>query len=233
MTSSPPDGLAADPLGGLAVRRASTVDQVVEVLRSAILEGRLPPGRPLREAALTERLGVSRGPVREALRSLASEGLVDLQPNKGATVALLDEAEVADLYRARLIIESAAAESAAGHPERLSGCRQALEIMRAAAVDRDVVEFVGGHGRYHAALVESLGSTRLARFHAGIHSELRLSFAVIDRLTGDFDDVLTDHERLLDTIATGDPASARRAIGEHLRHGAADVTDLARLMGDS
>lgn len=228
-----PDGLALlDERLGLDLHRTSTVDQVADTLRTAILEGRLPPGEPLRESALTELLGVSRGPVREALRLLASEGLVRHQPNRGAAVASLDEHEVADLYRARLVVEMAAAEVVAGDPPLLLGCRTAVGEMRAAGDARDVSRFVAAHGRFHAALVEVLASKRLARFHAGIHAELRLSFAVIDRLTGDFDDVLADHEALLEVLSSGDADAARTAIADHLRHGAADVENLPLLLGD-
>ncbi|HLF99608.1 MAG TPA: GntR family transcriptional regulator [Acidimicrobiia bacterium] len=212
----------------IGITRTSTLEQVVSALRRAILDGRLAPGTPLRETALADQLGVSRGTVREALRLLGPEGLIEHRPHRGAVVAGLDPADMIDVYEARIVLESAGAERAAElGAEALRGMSDALAAMgRTSAVD-DVAGYVDAHAEFHHALVELIGSDRLSRFSSSLNGELRLGFAVLDRMTGSLDDSVTAHARLLDVLASGDRNAARVAIVEHLRHGVDDVAELA------
>lgn len=84
---------------------AGTTDRILQALRAEILNGEIQPGQRLRQEDIAERLGGSRLPVREALRTLAAEGLVDIEPNKGARVPMLDREEVQTLYRMRERLE--------------------------------------------------------------------------------------------------------------------------------
>lgn len=226
-----PVAAAPDPLGTVDVARTSTVDQVARGLRDAILDGRLAPGTALRETSLAERLGVGRGTVREALRMLVSDGLVRHHPHRGAAVARLEGADVLDVFAARRVVEVAAAERAVGAaPHERSGLDDAVDHMRSRIEAGDVAGFVDAHAAFHRALVATLGSPRLARFFDTLQAELRLSFAVLDRLTGGVDDSVASHRALLSAIESGDPDTARRAILDHLEHGASDVGDLPDLV---
>lgn len=214
-------------LAAVDLERTSALGQVADALRLAILDGRLPPGTPLRETALADQLGVSRGTVREALRLLAPEGLVDHRAHRGAVVAELDPDDVEDLYRARAVVEVAAAERACGlGPERLAALTVAVEAMRAAARSDHVADYVNAHASFHGALVDMLGSERLSRFARSVQAELRLGFAVLDRMTGSLDDSVAAHESILDVLRGGDAPAARHAVSEHLLHGAEDVAEL-------
>lgn len=93
------------PTGESRIVRKTAVELVVEELRNRILNGKLAPGSQLRQEALAEELGVSRIPLREAFRLLSSEGLVELQPHRGAFVSLLSTAEVEELFALRLRLE--------------------------------------------------------------------------------------------------------------------------------
>lgn len=216
-----------DPLAAVGIDRTSTLDQVVAALRRAVLEGRLAPGTALRETALAEQLGVSRGTVREALRVLAPEGLVEHRARRGAVVATLDPDDARDVYRARLVLETAAAERAADLGlDALHELRQAVDEMRDAAARDDIPDFVHAHAGFHSSLVGVLGSGRLARLAVALQGELRLGFAVLDRMSGSLADSVRAHEELVDTIARRGGEAARRAVAEHLRHGAEDVAEL-------
>ena len=107
----------ASPLTGLgaAIQRQSTTEQAAAALRDAILSGEIPPGTPLREAALAAELGVSRNTLREAARLLGGEGLVRHQMNRGIVVAEITAADVRDIYAARAAIETAAAQALTAH----------------------------------------------------------------------------------------------------------------------
>ena len=113
----------------------SVVDQVYMAVRERILAGDLPPGGRLRQEELAAELGVSRTPLREALRRLASEGLVDFHANRGATVAGDDEAGLWHAWSARVAIEPGAARLAAQvcDPEAIVRLRALVEVQRARA----------------------------------------------------------------------------------------------------
>jgi DNA-binding GntR family transcriptional regulator len=100
------------PENGIFGQRTS--DSVARVIRMAIIDGRLRPGTHLRETTLAEQLGVSRTPIREALFTLSRENLVDLKPNRGATVRHFTKADLADVYGLRATLEAHAARMAAG-----------------------------------------------------------------------------------------------------------------------
>lgn len=102
----PPSSLpAAKPSATNRLVRRTTSELVVEALRDRILSGAIPPGSPLRQELLAEELGVSRIPVREAIRQLSAEGLVDAIPHRGAFVSMLSRAEVEELFDIRLRLE--------------------------------------------------------------------------------------------------------------------------------
>lgn len=98
---------------GLAPLAQRTSEGIARILRAEIFSGRLRPGDPLRERSLAEQLGVSRTPVREALFTLQSEGLVELSPNRGATVRRVDARDVEQIYALRAVLEAHAAREAA------------------------------------------------------------------------------------------------------------------------
>src|SRR4051794_24026772 len=89
-----------------SVERASMTEQVLRELREAIVEGRIPQGEPLREVSLAETLGTGRSAVREAVRQLIQEGLVDYEPHRGASVRVLSLGDLLDVYVAREAIEA-------------------------------------------------------------------------------------------------------------------------------
>ena len=113
----------------------SVVDHVYSALRERILSGDLPRGTKLRQASLAEELGVSRTPLREALRRLSTEGLVEFSPNRGATVSELDFGDMRHAWSARVALEPGAARLAAERrdPESIAAMRDAVKLQRQAA----------------------------------------------------------------------------------------------------
>jgi DNA-binding GntR family transcriptional regulator len=169
----------------MADREASVTNaaRVQEELREAILAGSLPPGARLRAEPLAERLRTSRTPVREALILLAREGLVDIEPRRGAIVRSFDAADLTDLYDVRALIEPHAARRAAtriGRDElaRLNEICDAAEA-RGAADDEAVEDQVALNEEFHRIVVTAAGSARLEaalRAVAGIPRTFRAAF---------------------------------------------------------
>lgn len=153
---------------------------LAEEIRRRIIEGEFAPGSRLSEAALTERLEVSRNTLREAFRVLAEQGLIEHVPNRGVTVAAPSTADVIDIYRARRAIECSALEHADAH-------HPAVERMRAACAEAsarlDAGEWpaVGSANMaFHEAIVELADSPRLSRTFRDLAAELRLAFLELD-----------------------------------------------------
>jgi len=135
-----------------------------ELIRAAIVEGRLQPGQRLKEEELARELGISRTPVREALLFLQAEGLVESEPNRGATVRAYATAEIEDMYELRALLEGHAAHRAAtriseGDLGRLRESNERFGKLRAAD---DVLDLVRENLVFHNTVLEAAGSERLA-----------------------------------------------------------------------
>jgi DNA-binding GntR family transcriptional regulator len=169
----------------MADREASVTNAVRarDELREAILAGSLPPGARLRAEPLAEQLRTSRTPVREALILLAREGLVDIEPRRGAVVRQFDAADLADLYDVRALIEPYAARRAATRIARHDVARLAGLCDRAdargAADDEAVEDQVAWNEEFHHVIVAAAESPRLEaalRAVAGIPRAFRAAF---------------------------------------------------------
>jgi DNA-binding GntR family transcriptional regulator len=198
--------------------RVSTVDALAAALRTRIFEGELPAGDRLPERELTERYGVARHSVRAALRSLAAEGLVVLEPNRGASVARLDPGGVRSLFELRAALELEAAHLALErHGGRLpDGVRAAVARLggvcgRPDPAWSDVSE---AHNDVHLALVRAAGSDRIERAYDGLAGEMRL-FLMAIRPHWSLARMAAQHEQLVEELERVGPAALR----EHLRAG--------------
>lgn len=147
---------------GTPARGERTADVVARRLGQAILSGEITPGARLREGTLAQQFSVSRTPIREALIQLSAMGLVDAEPNRGATVLRLTADDVAEVYHVRALLESESAALAAGRssPE-LGGllgkaCDQMRELRRAPASDQLAADTF-----FHYTIAEASGNSRL------------------------------------------------------------------------
>lgn len=149
--------------GGAPLTRSASV-VATELIRAAIVDGRLEPGQRLKEEELARELGISRTPVREALLVLQTEGLIDASPNRGAAVRAYDADDLDDLYQLRAVLEGfaarlAAARITAADVERL---RESCERFAALRAEEDVHELVAENVGFHDVIVQAAGSDRLA-----------------------------------------------------------------------
>ncbi len=139
------------------------VDRVHAALREQILRGRLPRGSALRQEALASEFGVSRTPLREALRRLASEGLVEFQLHRGARIVDPSPADLVAAYEARLVVESAAACLAADRATPDDGRRLAVAIADQRAAVGDIDRSYCANREFHLAVVAATGNDMLVR----------------------------------------------------------------------
>jgi DNA-binding GntR family transcriptional regulator len=203
--------------GRFALGRVSTVDAVAAALRTRILDGALGPGERLREAELTEAYGVARHSLRAALRALAGEGLVVIEPHRGATVARLGAKDAGPLFELRSALELEAAHlMLERHDGRVpKPVRDAVRLMAAVCAQRDPPwsAVVDAHAAVHGALVTAAQSPRLERAYESLTGELRL-FVIQLRPSWSLDRMAEHHERLLADIEREGPPALRRHLDE-------------------
>ena len=210
------------------LERRSAVDELAAVLRDRILDGELPGGVRLPEQELCAAYAVARHTARAALRALAAEGLVVLEPHRGARVAALGPEEIAGLFELRTALELEAARLALlRHDGRLPREVHAA-LGRLVAVCRRRRPAWGAvvdtHEALHAALVGASQSPRIVAAHAALGAEMRL-FLVQLRPTWTLERMAADHERLIADLER----QGAEVLRAHLRESADAV--LAHLAG--
>lgn len=211
MSPQPPSSKPAGEVRPAGRRRGGTVDYVVERIRDALLSGRLALGQRLIEADMTQELGISRGPWREAMRRLAAEGVVELVPNRGALVRRLSRQDIIDRFRIRQSLEGLAAALAAS---RITESGQ-LERFRAALRQPDGKAPEAPRAanfRLHRAIAEGAGNPQLLELITQLWgAELRGP-----EHGAYWRDSAAEHARIVDAVLAGDAAAAEHAMRQHL-----------------
>lgn len=208
----------------------SATDRVADTLRREIVGNRLRSGLPLVESQLVERLGVSRTPIREALKLLAAEGLVDLRRNRAAIVAPLDPVELAHLFEVEEALESFAAGLAAERIspldiERLERLQVRMEAAEAAG-DRD--RYIRFNQRIHLVIIAASGNPSLAKTHERVLGGLQRARNVALATEGRVEESIREHREILEALRRGDRDAACRAMARHIARTGAIVAQVCR-----
>lgn len=221
--------VARDRLAASFVRPASAAQRVADALREQIVDGGLAPGTQLVEESLATGIGVSRNTVREACAQLTAERIVERVPNRGVFVASPGRAEVADLYRTRMLLEPAAVRwGAPASADFLARLRAAVDRGRAC---RDIGDWAGAamaNQQFHHELVALGGSRRVQELFASVLAEMRLVF----HRTGDgafHGPYVDDNDRVITLLEQGRRDEAADHLVDYLTRARDDL--LARLDG--
>ncbi|MET0999043.1 MAG: GntR family transcriptional regulator, partial [Marmoricola sp.] len=211
-------GAVQPPHVVVAPREARTAHEFVRrTLRAAVMDGTLPGGARLVQADLAQQLGVSTTPVREALRDLATEGLVVLDPHRGALVRALDIDEVRELYDLRMTLEPMMVRRVmrALTPERLE---RAAGLQRRMEEPCDSATWAELNREFHALFSEPDDSTRLARILAGLRDSAApyVALSLVSR-PEQVPEANAEHAELLDLYRAGDVDRAVELTLTHLR----------------
>ncbi|UCG96994.1 MAG: phosphonate utilization associated transcriptional regulator [Burkholderiales bacterium] len=199
------------------LRSASLASAAQQEIERLILGGELPPGAKLTEAALSERLGVSRGPIREAFRRLEEAGLLRQEKNRGVFVRDIAPDEAAEIYDLRAVMDELAGRRLAQTmtAEQSRVLRGIVERMEQAARADDADAYHLLNLEFHDQLVEFAGNRKMASMYRKLVKELALARR---RNLGEEQALphsAAEHRQILKTIAAGDPDAAGRALFEH------------------
>ncbi|WP_395691184.1 GntR family transcriptional regulator [Piscinibacter sp.] len=214
----------------ISIPRQVLHQEVAVRLRQRIVEGQLAPGAKLNERELAQALNVSRTPLREAIKMLAAEGLVELLPNRGAVVAQMSEQDVIDTFEVIAGLEGQSGELAA---QRISEAElaeiRALHFeMMAAWTRRDLSAYYAINARIHGAINSAARNPVLAATYAQVNARLQAL-----RFRSNFDEAkwkraVKEHERMVELLAARDAAGLRALLIAHLMHKRDAVLELMK-----
>jgi DNA-binding GntR family transcriptional regulator len=231
-------GGSAPLAGNPGLGAPALYEQVAELLRTRIYAHELAPGAWIDEQSLADEFGISRTPMREALKVLASEGLVELRPRRGCYVAELSERDIDEIFPVLALLEGRVAEEATRRldgPEagadrlasadfsRLQDLHDALE-RHAAANDTD--RFFEANQAFHSALQELAGNRWLSQLIDDTRKFLKLTRRDSLRLDGRLKQSLAEHRDILAAIRAGDAPLAARHMHDHILSGRAALSRL-------
>lgn len=201
----------------------SAQDLCTQFLRQEILNGRLRPGERIRPEAVAQHLGLSRMPVREALRQLDAEGLVTLRPNRGAVVTQLDQGSLAEIFEMRAVLEGVCARHAAGRagPADVEELDALVQAMRSVLVDP--ARWVERHERFHDRLCELGGRPRIAGEARRLRLLLRPALGSFAAQHRDPETLGHEHDVIVDALRDRDGARAEQLVIAHVNANAAHV----------
>lgn len=206
----------------------SATEALARSLRDRILGGEIPPGTRLPELELVRSYGVARPTVREALQLLVHQGLLHRRPNHSASVPELTPDAVGDIFFARTPIELHTVRTLAERGDDVPAARDAVERFQALPDDVGWSHAVEADMAFHLALIDAVGSPRLARLYVALEGEIRLCIAQLRPAWHVPSALAEEHRQVLDGILAGSAPAAVARMREHLDRAVRDLTGRAR-----
>ena len=214
----------------IEISRFTLHDQVVLRLRTMLVEGRIAPGAKLNERELCEQLRVSRTPLREAIKLLAAEGLVDLLPNRGAVAVRLTESDVVNAFEVLGGLEAMSGELAAQRvtDDELTEIRAMHYEMLASFTRQDLSGYYRLNALIHTAINAAAKNPLLTSTYQGINARVQSLRFRTNQNTAKWKRAMKEHEQMIDALDARDPAALRAILLEHLVNKRNTVLDLMR-----
>jgi DNA-binding GntR family transcriptional regulator len=209
----------------LPISRRPLHEETVDRLRDLIVQGRLAPGGRLNERVLCEQLGISRTPLREAIKLLATEGLVDLLPNRGAIVSRIDAARLAETLHVMGALEGLAGELACRHAsaERIARIRALHQKMLTRYERGDLEGYFQYNQAIHLEIVEASGNAILANAYRQLNANVRRARYMANLSSERWSEAVLEHEAILAALEARDVDRLKRLLQDHLANKLASV----------
>jgi DNA-binding GntR family transcriptional regulator len=224
-----PDAGVAGRAAPVAGGKGSMKDSIVSQLRQEIASGTIAFGEKLSEARLAQRFGVSRMPVREALKELEAAGFVAIEHRRGTFVRRLSRREILDLYEVREAVECMAARLCAGRAtnEVVALIDEVMLAMGGAARDSDADGYIATDERLHELIMQGAGNAPLADYYRLLVQQLHrgLLSSIVTRREGRMERSLAEHETIVGAIRARDAQAAEAAMRTHVQQGRLELAD--------
>ena len=193
-------------------------ETVCEALREAIRNGVLEPGERLMEVQLADELGISRTPVREAIRKLEQEGYVIMMPRRGTYVSSVSVSDVKEIFEIRSALESLSTELAALRiePDELEQLRTLLTEIEGHIERKDIDKIVETDIKFHGLLYQVSRNERLVAIISNLKEQLARYRTLSMSYPGRLKETLEEHRAMVEAIAAGDAEAAREAAERHM-----------------
>lgn len=204
----------------ISIPRAALHEQVAQRLRQMLVENQIAPGAKLNERELSEVLQVSRTPLREAIKMLAAEGLVELLPNRGAIAVELTEADVLNTFEVMAGLEALSGELAAQRitDAELAEIRAMHFEMLAAYTRRDLPAYYRLNSQIHRAINTAAKNGVLTATYNQVNARLQALRFRSNQDEGKWKQAMAEHDRMIDALGKRDAGAMRKVLGEHLDH---------------
>jgi DNA-binding GntR family transcriptional regulator len=227
--SARPAAAAAGRAAPVAAGKGSMKDAIVSQLRQEIASGTIALGEKLSEARLAQRFGVSRMPVREALKELEAAGFVAIEHRRGTFVRRLSRREILDLYEVREAVECMAARLCADRATNdiVALLDEVMSAMGDAAQSGDADGYIATDERLHELIMEGAGNNPLADYYRLLVQQLHrgLLSSIVTRREGRMERSLAEHRVLVGAIRARDAQAAEAAMRAHVQQGRLELAD--------
>ena len=189
-------------------------DLTYNSIKQHILDGHFADDEKLTEASLSEQLGISRSPIREALNSLEKEGLIRIEPRRGAYVKQFSPKEVLDLYNLREVLEAYAVRMAEVTPKLIASLEASIERIRTLLAENKKLEFMAEDVYFHNMIAAASGNEALCAVLDNVQNQLRLFRIRTYKLSSST--APSAHKAIVDALKQGDRRVAVKAIRDHI-----------------
>jgi DNA-binding GntR family transcriptional regulator len=202
-----------------SLKRQTLATSVYEILRDDIINTKISPGSVIYEAALAREMGISRGPVREALQKLAAEGFIDLSPHKRAVVSSLTVQGFVDAYRVREALEVLGVKLAATNIDKdnLEILKDLLIEMEKCSQIEDVSGFFAANEKFHKIIIVQSKNSKLIELYSSLVDQLRRYRMKSLTLRGGFLQSCKEHQELVNALISHDAELASKLMKEHIQ----------------
>jgi DNA-binding GntR family transcriptional regulator len=202
------------------IARRALHGEVVQRIRDLIVQGELAPGERVPERELCERFGISRTPFREALKVLATEGLIDLQHHRGAVVSKVTAGDVDDMFQVMGVLEALAGKLACRRASdaEIAAVEKFHERMLRHYREHDLSSYFQFNQRIHEAIMQAAGNPVLVNMYGTLSVRIRRARYMANLSQARWDQAVAEHEEILDALKARDGERLGRLLRDHLLH---------------
>jgi len=205
----------------LSIDNTPLCEKIAETIREYILKGVLKPGDRLTEPKLSEMLGISRTPIREALRILETEGFVEIFPRRGAVVSEITDKDVDDIFALKVKLESLAAKLAVKNltDEDIKRLKEINDKMEKSAKARNVSNLIKLNAEFHNVFITKSKNSRLEKFLLSLLRQFKRATAYSFTEAGRIYQVLEEHVQIVEAFEERDAEKVEKLVEKHIKNG--------------